>query len=34
MNQSFFHSTIDARMEQLENEMGKQVEQSVKLTKE
>ncbi len=34
VNQSFFHSTIDARMEQLEKEMGKQVEQSVKLTKE
>jgi len=34
VNQSFFHSTIDARMEQLEKEMGKQDELSVKLSKE
>lgn len=34
VSHSFFHSTIDARMEQLEKEMGKQDDQSVKQTKE
>jgi lia operon protein LiaH len=34
VNNSFFHSTIDARVEQLEKEMSKQEDKSVKLTKE
>ncbi|MFB5198404.1 modulator protein [Bacillus sp. AFS073361] len=34
VNHSFFHSTIDARMEQLEKERDKLDEQSVNLTKE
>jgi lia operon protein LiaH len=34
VNNTFFHSTIDARMEQLEKEMEKQEDKAVKLTKE
>lgn len=34
VNHSFFHSTIDARMDQLEKEMGQHADKSVNLTKE